>query len=183
MRTRPPIFLLALLLWYVAFSLVMAIGPTDRQTWMVVNVLPLVLVALLIGTYRRLPFSHLSYFLVTVYLTLHTIGAHYTYAKVPLGFWLEHVMDMDRNHFDRIVHFSFGLLMTYPTRELFVRLFKVHGLLANYLTVITPLGLSGLWEIIESWFARTVRPELGQAALGRVVADRNLVALASGTIP
>jgi putative membrane protein len=166
MHTRAPFFLIALLLWYISFSLIMAIAPTDRATWMVVNILPLALVALLIATYRRFPFSHLSYLLITVYLTLHTIGAHYTYAKVPLGLWLEHVMDMDRNHFDRIVHFSFGLLMTYPTRELFVRLFDVRALLANYLTLITPLGLSGLWEIIESWFARAVRPELGQAALG-----------------
>ncbi|HEV8540258.1 MAG TPA: DUF2238 domain-containing protein [Nitrospiraceae bacterium] len=166
MRTRPPIMLLALLTWYLVFSAIMAISPADRQTWTVVNILPVALVGVLIGSYRLLPLSHLSYLLITVWLTLHTIGAHYTYAKVPMGFWLEHTFEMDRNHFDRIVHFSFGLLTTYPVRELFMRLFHVRGLLANYLTIITPLGLSGLWEILESWFARTVRPELGQAALG-----------------
>jgi putative membrane protein len=85
---------------------------------------------------------------------------------VPFGFWLEGILDVNRNHFDRIVHFSFGLLMTFPVRELFMKVFGVRGVLLHYLAVITPLGLSGFWEILESWFARAVRPELGQAALG-----------------
>jgi putative membrane protein len=166
MPTRTPFSLVALLVCYLLFSAWMAISPTDRPTWMVVNVLPFLLVGVLVGTYRLLALSRLSYFLITGFLTLHTIGAHYTYAQVPFGFWLEPILDVNRNHFDRIVHFSFGLLITFPVRELFIRLFDVRGMLLHYLAVITPLGLSGFWEILESWFARAVRPELGQAALG-----------------
>jgi putative membrane protein len=164
--SRPPLFLVVLLFSYVLFSAYMAISPADRSTWMVVNILPALLVGALIATHQRLPLSRLSYLLITTFLVLHTIGAHYTYAKVPLGFWLEDTLNLQRNHFDRIVHFSFGFLMTYPVRELFMGLFHIRGILLYYLAIITPLGLSGFWEILESWFARAVRPELGQAALG-----------------
>jgi putative membrane protein len=163
---RPPRTLTAVLICYLLFSAWMAISPTDRPTWAVVNVLPFLLVGVLIATYRLLQLSQVSYCLIAAFLTLHTIGAHYTYAQVPFGFWLEPILDVNRNHFDRIVHFSFGLLITFPVRELFIRLFEVRGLLLHYLAIITPLGLSGFWEILESWFARAVRPELGQAALG-----------------
>jgi putative membrane protein len=166
LRSRPSLFLTVLLIGYLLFWAGMAISPTDRATWTVVNILPLLLIGVLVGTHRWLPLSRPSYLLIAVFLTLHTIGAHYTYAKVPIGLWLEQVLNLHRNHFDRIVHFSFGLLMTYPTRELFIHLFHVRGLLLQYLALITPLGLSGFWEILESWFARVVRPELGQAALG-----------------
>jgi putative membrane protein len=164
--SRPPLFLAVLLSCYLLFSAYMAISPADRSTWTVVNILPALLVGTLIATHRKLPLSRLSYIMITAFLTLHTIGAHYTYAKVPLGFWLDGALHLHRNHFDRIVHFSFGFLMTYPLRELFMELFRVRGMLLHYLAIITPLGLSGLWEILESWFARAVRPELGQAALG-----------------
>lgn len=166
MGSRPPLFVAVLLSCYLAFAAYMAIAPADRATWIVVNILPALLVVVLIATHQKLPLSRLSYVMITLFLTLHTIGAHYTYAKVPFGFWLEDTLGLHRNHFDRIVHFSFGFLMTYPLRELFTEIFRIRGVLLYYLAIITPLGLSGFWEILESWFARAVRPELGQAALG-----------------
>jgi putative membrane protein len=164
--SRPPLFLVVLLSCYLAFAAYMAIAPTDRSTWVVVNILPALLVGVLVATHQKLPLSRLSYVMIIAFLTLHTIGAHYTYAKVPFGFWVEGALNLHRNHFDRIVHFSFGFLMTYPLRELFMEIFRIRGVLLYYLAIITPLGLSGFWEILESWFARAVRPELGQAALG-----------------
>jgi putative membrane protein len=117
-------------------------------------------------THRRFPLSTLSYVLITLYLTLHTIGVHYTYAKVPFGIWLEQLFDLHRNHFDRIVHFCFGLLLTYPLFEIFGRLEGARGWLLYYLPVVTILSASGVWEILESWVARIARPELGLAVLG-----------------
>jgi putative membrane protein len=160
------LLLKGLLAWYVGFSVVMAIAPADRQFWAVASILPVLLVIWLMATYRTLPLSIISYVLITVYLTLHTIGVHYTYAKVPAGLWVGQVLELNRNHFDRIVHFSFGLLLAYPLKELFRMLAGVRGWLLYYLPVITILGLSGLWEIIESWVARAARPDLGLAVLG-----------------
>ena len=78
------------------------------------NILAIALILTLVVTYRTFPFSHLSYVLITIFMTLHAIGAHYTYSEVPLGFWLKDVLGLRRNHFDRLVHFAFGLLLAYP---------------------------------------------------------------------
>jgi len=160
------LLLKGLLAWYVLFSVWMAIDPVDRQNWVLANVLPFLFVGLLAATHRKYPLSNISYVLITLFLTLHTIGVHYTYAQVPFGYWLEAALELNRNHFDRIVHFCFGLLLTYPMGEVFVLLANVRGALVYYLSLITPVGLSGIWEIIESWVAQIVSPQLGDAYLG-----------------
>jgi putative membrane protein len=160
------LLLKGLLAWYVLFSVWMAVSPVDRQNWVLANVLPFLFVGLLAATHRKYPLSNISYVLITLFLTLHTIGVHYTYAQVPFGYWLEAALELNRNHFDRIVHFCFGLLLTYPMGEAFVLLANVRGALVYYLSLITPVGLSGIWEIIESWVAQIVSPQLGDAYLG-----------------
>src|SRR5207248_1645550 len=77
------------------------------------NLLIFISVAVLGFTYRKFQFSHISYVLILIFLSFHTIGAHYTYAKVPAGFWLQHWLHLSRNHYDRVIHFSFGLLLLY----------------------------------------------------------------------
>jgi putative membrane protein len=124
------------------------------------------LVIVLVTTYRRFPLSDLSYLFITVFMTLHAVGAHYTYSKVPLGFWMQEWWGLERNHFDRIAHFSFGLLLAYPLRELFLRRVQVRGFWAYYLPISGILALSGFFEIVESWVALLVSPELGDAYLG-----------------
>jgi putative membrane protein len=160
------LFLKSLLAWYVVFWVAMSFSPVDGQNWVLASILPCLLVAVLAAMHRWLPLSHASYALITLFLTLHMIGAHYTYAQVPFGQWLESAFEMSRNPFDRIVHFCFGLLLTYPLLEVFVRLANAGSALASYLAFMTPLGLSGVWEVIESWVARVVSPELGDAYLG-----------------
>ena len=158
--------LTGLLVWYVLLSLWTAYEPADRQFWILSSILPGFLVLLLIGTHRFLPLSPASYVLITVFLTLHTIGVRYTYAEVPAGAWLQQALPLGRNQYDRIVHFCFGFLLTYPIEELFRLMAPLRGWLLYYLPVMTVLGLSGLWEIIESWVARAVHPELGITYLG-----------------
>jgi putative membrane protein len=99
-------------------------------------------------------------------MTLHAVGAHYTYAEVPFGFWLKDLLLLSRNPFDRIVHFAFGALLVYPVREWFMRLAGVRGVWSYYLPVSAILAQSGLFEIIESVVAAFVSPELGNAYLG-----------------
>ena len=106
-----------MILWYLLWWSALAISPLDRSDWLLENLLVFILIGALVATYRLFPLSNASYLLLTVFLTLHAVGAHYTYAKVPLGFWMQDAFDLSRNHFDRIVHFAFGLLVGYPVRE------------------------------------------------------------------
>jgi putative membrane protein len=158
--------LIGLLIWYVGLSLWAAYAPADRQFWLLASVLPGLFVVILVATHRLMPLSHPSYLLITLFLTLHTVGAHYTYAQMPAGAWLEGAVHLGRNHYDRLVHFCFGFLLAYPVKELFRLAACARGWLLYYLPVMTILGLSGLWEIIESWVARAVHPEAGITYLG-----------------
>jgi putative membrane protein len=165
-KARVPRLHWALLGWYVLFWVVTAISPHDRGDWLLENLLALGLVGLLVATYRYFRLSDLSYILITVFLTLHTIGAHYTYSEVPLGFWLKEWLVLSRNHFDRIVHFAFGLLLAYPLREVLMRKGGLRDPWSFVVAIATVQAGSDLFEIIESWVALIVSPDLGNAYLG-----------------
>lgn len=155
-----------LLLWYGLLWTWLAIAPVNRRDWLLENLLTFALMLLLTLTYRRFQFSTLSYCLITFFMTLHAVGAHYTYAEVPLGFWLQDLLSLSRNPFDRIVHFAYGALLVYPMREILMRLAGVRGLWSYYLSVGSILAQSGLFEVVESIVAALVSPELGNAYLG-----------------
>jgi putative membrane protein len=155
-----------LLVWYLLFWIWMAISPVDRSDWLLENILAVTAVAVLLLTARRFQLSNQSYVLITVFLTVHAVGAHYTYAKVPFGFWLQDLLNAGRNPFDRIVHFAYGLLLAYPIREILVRLAGVRGAWSYFLPVSATLAQSGLFELIEAVAATMVSPELGAAYLG-----------------
>jgi putative membrane protein len=158
--------LLGLVIWYALFWSVMAISPVDRGDWFLENLLALSAVTLLIATYRRFSFSTVSYVLITAFLTLHAIGAHYTYAEVPFGFWLQHSFGLSRNPFDRLVHFGYGFLLIYPLRDLLIRLAGTKGFWSYYLPISGILAQSGIFEVTEAAVAQMVSPELGTAYLG-----------------
>ena len=156
----------ALVLWYGSFWLLSAIAPVYRQDWMLENFLVVVFAGFLIATYRRFPLSDVSYVLITAFLTLHSIGAHYSYAQVPFGMWVQHLFHQTRNNYDRLVHFSFGLMLAYPVREVFLRVANARGFWAYYLPLDCILAFSAMYEIMESWLAQIVSPNLGDAWLG-----------------
>src|SRR5688572_26150857 len=151
---------------YAVVWIVTAIAPLDRKDWFLENLLVVALVAILVGTYRAFPLSDLSYLLITAFMTLHAVGAHYTYSNVPLGFWIQNTFGFARNHFDRVVHFSFGLLMAYPIREVFLRVANTRGVWAYYLPLDVTLAFSALYEIMEMVVATMVAPGTGDAWLG-----------------
>lgn len=151
---------------YLIAWFLLAVSPVDRQDWLLENLLAVSTIAVLIATYRRFAFSDVSYILITVFMILHAIGAHYTYAKVPFGFWMKDIFDLSRNHFDRIVHFAFGFLLAYPAYELFLRAAKIRSGWALFIAAIAVTSLSGAFEVAESWVAQIVSPELGDAYLG-----------------
>jgi putative membrane protein len=151
---------------YLALWIALAIQPLDRGDWLLENLLIFVSVAVLGATFRKFQLSHISYVLILIFLSFHTIGAHYTYAKVPAGFWLQHWLHLSRNHYDRVIHFSFGLLLLYPMRELLRRTAHAKPFWDIWLSVAALAALSSFFEIIEAVIAQLVRPDLGAAYLG-----------------
>lgn len=168
---RYPGLLLALL---VAFSIALAIRPHDRADWLLENSLLFAAVGVLVATHRALPLSRVSYTLIFLFLCLHTVGAHYTYSLVPYDAWVEAFtgrtlsswLGWERNHFDRLVHFLYGLLLAYPAREVFLRVADVRGFWGYYLPLDVVMATSMLYELIEWGAAMAFGGDLGTAYLG-----------------
>lgn len=160
---RPLQAMLAVFLAVLAWSAVAPVYPTD---WMLENVMTFAVVIVLVATYRRFTFSDLSYLLITVFMCLHVVGSHYTYSLVPLGDWARDGLGMTRNHYDRLVHFSYGLLWAYPFREVGLRGFGVPRAFASLTAMALVLACSAAYEIIEWLVASIVDPQAGQAYLG-----------------
>jgi putative membrane protein len=150
---------------YAIWWVIMAISPNDRSDWLMETVLVFLAVALLVFTYRPFPLSRVSYTCIFVFLVLHALGAHYTYAEVPYQEWFP-ALAGGRNQFDRLVHFSYGLLLAYPIREMFLRIGNVRGFWGYFLPLDLTMSTSMLYELIEWGAAVTVGSELGQAYLG-----------------
>lgn len=157
--------MLAVLL--LALAVALGLHPLDRGTWLLENGLMAALVAALAASYRRLPLSRVSYTLIFLFLCLHTVGAHYTYSLVPYRDWAPWLFDADgRNHYDRFVHFCYGLLLAYPVRELFLRVAAVKGFWGYFLPLDLTMSTSALYEMIEWIAAVTVGGDVGTAYLG-----------------
>lgn len=155
-------------------SVILAIAPHDRKDWMLENALVVLFVGFMIGTYRKLTLSRISYLLIFVFLSVHVIGAHYTYALVPYDDWfravtgrsLNELLGWERNNFDRVVHFGYGLLLAYPVREVFLRVAKLRGFWGYFFPLDITMSTSMLYELIEWGAAAVFGGELGQAYLG-----------------
>ena len=159
-------FLHWLILIYLAIWVVLAIAPFDRSDWLLENLLVFAGVAFLAGTDRVFSLSNLSFLLIAVFLALHAVGAHHTYEHVPFGEWIKPYIGTTRNQYDRLVHFTFGLLITFPLAEAMRNVIKVGWSAALTLAAFVVLAVSGLYEMIESLFASIISPALGAAYLG-----------------
>ncbi|MDA8127706.1 MAG: DUF2238 domain-containing protein [Betaproteobacteria bacterium] len=143
-----------------------AIDPVYPHDWLLENYLVFIFVPFILLTARYFRLSDLSYTLITVFMLMHVVGSHYTYAEVPFGATLQHWLGAQRNMYDRLVHFSFGLLLAYPLREVLMRVAKVRGLWSYWLPFALVLAFSGAYEIIEWLVAARVEPSAGLAFLG-----------------
>jgi putative membrane protein len=158
-------YLWSLAIVYFTWWAALAISPLDRSDWWMENVLVFFAVGLLVWTHKPFPLSRVSYTCIFVFMMLHALGAHYTYAKVPYQEWFP-VLAGGRNHFDRLVHFSYGLLLAYPIREMFLRIGNVRGFWGYFLPLDLTMSTSMLYELIEWGAAVTVGSDLGAAYLG-----------------
>lgn len=160
-------------LYAVVFTL-SAIEPHHFADWVLENVLVVVAVAIVVMWRKRLIFSRVSYTLIFLFLCLHAVGSHYTYSEVPYDEWfraltgrtLSDYCGWQRNHFDRLVHLCYGLLLAYPIREIFLRVANVRGFWGYFLPLDLTMSTSMLYELIEWLAVGVVGGELGQAYLG-----------------
>lgn len=167
---HPGVLLAAFAVVFVALG----IAPAFREDWLLENVLVLVTVPLLIVTRRRLRFSNTAYNLFLVFFVLHEVGAHYTYSLVPYDAWAEALtggtvsgaLGLERNHYDRLIHFAYGLLLYLPVVELLNAVAPPRGVWRHLLPLLFVLSNSAIYELIE-WAAAVVfGGDLGTAYLG-----------------
>jgi putative membrane protein len=150
-KAREPIVLLvvgaALLVWS-------GIGPADRTTW-ILEVFPIFIgVPLLVATASRFSLTPLAYRLIFVHALILMLGGHYTYAQVPLGFWMQRVFGFSRNHYDRIGHFAQGFVPAIIAREVLVRRSPLGpGKWLFVIVLCVCLAISACYELIEWWSA------------------------------
>ncbi len=167
-------YLLVLAGLFAALWTALAIAPLYRADWALENALVLLFVVGFAASYRWFVFSRVSLTLIFVFLCLHEVGAHYTYAEVPYDRWwqawfgysLNEAWGFERNHFDRLAHFAYGLLLAYPIREIFLRVADVRGFWGYFLPLDLAMSTSMIFELIEWAAAMAFGGELGMAYLG-----------------
>ena len=167
-------YLLVLTLLFTFVWVGLAIDPLYRHDWMLENVLVVVFVIAMVSSYRFFLLSRVSYTLIFVFLCLHEVGAHYTYAEVPYDNWFRawtggtfnELVGWERNNFDRVVHFCYGLLLAYPIREVFIRVVDVRGFWGYFLPLDLTMSTSMVFELFEWGAASLFGGDLGMAYLG-----------------
>ncbi|MEA5097953.1 MAG: DUF2238 domain-containing protein, partial [Burkholderiaceae bacterium] len=140
---------------------VSGISPYDRLTWFLEIVPVLIALPVLFGTYRRFPLTDLLYFLIFVHVLVLIVGGAYSYARVPIGFWLQDLLHLTRNPFDKIGHFLQGFVPALIAREILLRgKYLTNKRMTGFLSVCVALAISACYELIEWWSALA----LGQGA-------------------
>ena len=154
----------ALAALFTLFFIVLGIAPVSREVW-VAEVTPVVIIfGALVTTFRRFRFSNWAYSLMAVWLFWHTVGGHYTFANAPFG-WVTNLFGFERNHFDRIGHFSVGFF-AFAMAELATRQRWCGPVLASVLGLFMIMSVAAGYEIIEWWFAVTAGGDAGIEFLG-----------------
>jgi len=134
--------------------LLSGIGPYDRLTWWLEVAPVLIAVPVLLATYRRFPLTPLLYGLIALHALILMYGGHYTYARTPLGFWIQDLFDLARNHYDRIGHVAQGFVPAIAAREVLLRRSPLgpRGWLP-FLVVCVCMAISVTYEFVEWWTA------------------------------
>lgn len=128
------------------------IGPHDRLTWYLEVFPALIALPVLFVTGRGFPLTPMLYWMIAFHCLILILGAHYTYARVPLGFWAQDLFDLSRNHYDRVGHFAQGFIPAIAVREILIRTSPLKtGAWLGFLTVTTCLAISAGYEFLEWW--------------------------------
>src|SRR5690349_20831504 len=146
--------------------IISGINPADTTTWWL-EVFPIfIAVPILLATARRFPLTPLAYRLIFVHALILMIGGHYTYAKVPLGFWMQEWFGFARNHYDRIGHFAQGFVPAVLAREILLRRTALKsGAWLFFIVVCVCLAFSAFYELFE-WWTASIQGEAASDFLG-----------------
>ncbi|MDV7103531.1 DUF2238 domain-containing protein [Vibrio sp. TH_r3] len=156
--------LIALVSLYGLVFIFSAFDPALRAVW-IAEIIPVIVILLAILLLSRtLEFSSTAYFCMFIWLGLHTIGAKYTFAEVPFD-WFNNLVGSERNHFDRVAHFSIGLY-AYPIAEYLYRYNQCNKLIAALFSLFAIMSIAAAYEIIEWWYAELAGGDEGIAFLG-----------------
>lgn len=159
-RYFPPI--LATL--FVFFFLWMSLHPVSRQVWIAETIPVLLVFLVLVVTYRWFRFSNAAYLLMSIWLVMHTIGGHFTFAHVPFE-WVSDTFGFQRNHYDRVAHFAVGLY-AFAMAEWLLRKKYCGFWLAIAFSLCFIMSIAAAYEIIEWWYAASNGGEAGIEFLG-----------------
>ncbi|KAA3439547.1 DUF2238 domain-containing protein [Rufibacter hautae] len=138
----------------------------DLKNWWLENTLTLSAVIFLVAYYKYFQFSDFSYTCMFLFMMLHVYGSQYTYAENPFGYWVKDQLHLDRNHYDRLVHFGFGFFLSYPMHEIFKNRTKVNAFYSYLLPIELTISLGAIYELIEWAVADIFFPTRGMAYLG-----------------
>ena len=168
-------FASGLLAVFLLIFIALGIDPATRADWLLENAITVLALIWLIWSYRRLPLSNLACGLLFVFGVMHEIGAHYQYSDVPYEHWfasvsggrsLDAIFGFERNQYDRLVHFMYGLLITPVAAEVIAARVRLRGIWLFLLPVTFIMSHSLIYELIE-WFAASIfGADVGQAYLG-----------------
>jgi putative membrane protein len=163
MRRREPLILLIATLICLALSRIAAAEP---GTW-VLEVFPIfIAIPILVATAKRFPLTPLAYRLLFVHALILMVGGHYTYAKVPVGFWVQDALHLGRNHYDRLGHFAQGFVPAIIAREVLLRRSPLErGKWLFFLVTCVCLAISASYELVE-WLAAILGGSSADAFLG-----------------
>jgi putative membrane protein len=158
---------LILLIIVLAFGVWSGIKPLDtRLTWVLETLPVMMALPVLLLTYKRFPLTSLAYTLIAIHAMILMLGAHYSYAKVPLGFWMQEWFGWTRNNYDKIGHFMQGFGPAIYTREIVSRTSPLRrGKWLGFMAIAVPLAFSAIYEIFE-WLASLSDPTDTEAFLG-----------------
>jgi len=159
-------FAFILLLVFLLNWIILAFNVRFYDDWKMENWLTVPFLVIIYIMHRWFRLSNASYGLLFAFMMLHIYGSHYTYSEVPFGFWMQDFFNMMRNHYDRIVHFSFGFLLAYPIREIIIRISDTKGFWAFWFPVEFVLAFSSIYELLEWLVAVLFGGDLGIAYLG-----------------
>ncbi len=153
---------------------VMAFGVHDRSAWILENIILAMFMGPGLWLYVKGHMSKTSYFMLYLFVALHTVGAHYTYSEVPYNEWsknlfgvsLNELLGFKRNHYDRFLHLLWGVLLYHPLKEIFYVFPKLKGAVLVAMTLTTLTSASAIYELVEWGAAVTFSEGTGMAFLG-----------------
>ena len=155
-----------LLLIAIAAIVISGIGAYEQGTWLLEVAPALIAGPILIATYRRFPLTPLAYRLLCLHTLILCLGGHYTYARVPLGFWMQDAFGLARNHYDRIGHFAQGFVPAIVAREVLLRTSPLRpGRWLFFIVCCICVAGSAFYEFIE-WWAALIGGDSAAAFLG-----------------